>query len=62
MASLSELLDMPLTVGDVNIRTQLLLRAVAENIFMGGFEPEEMDLYTFYLTRVVERNQKMLAR
>ncbi len=62
MASLSELLDMPLTVSDVNIRTQLLLRAVAENIFMGGFEPEEMDLYTFYLNRVVERNQKMLAR
>ena len=62
MASLSELLDMPLTVSDVNIRTQLLLREVAENIFMGGFEPEEMDLYTFYLSRVVERNQKMLAR
>lgn len=62
MASLSELLDMPLTVGDVNIRIQLLLRELAENVDMSGLNAEEMDLYTFYLTRVVQRNQKMLNR
>ena len=62
MASLSELLDMKLTVSDVVIRIQLLLRALAENVIMGGLEPEEMELYAFYLNRVVERNKKMLAR
>ncbi|WP_342513287.1 lipoate--protein ligase family protein [Sporosarcina sp. FSL K6-1522] len=62
MASLSELLDMKLTVSDVVIRIQLLLRALAENVLMGGLEPEEMELYAFYLERVVERNAKMLAR
>ncbi|GEN84282.1 octanoyl-[GcvH]:protein N-octanoyltransferase [Sporosarcina luteola] len=63
MASLSELLGMPLTVNDVNIRTQLLLRALSEeDIQMGGLTTEEMELYLFYLNRVVERNQKMLAR
>lgn len=62
MASLSELLGMPLNVSDVVIRTQLLLRELADNIDMGGLKPEEMELYTFYLNRVFERNQKMLAR
>jgi octanoyl-[GcvH]:protein N-octanoyltransferase len=61
MASLSELLEMPLTVSDVVIRTQLLLRELADNVDMGGLKPEEMELYTFYLNRVFERNQKMLA-
>ena len=62
MASLSELLDMPLTVSDVVIRIQLLLRELADQVEMGGLKPEEMELYTFYLNRVFERNQKMLAR
>ena len=62
MASLSELLDMPLTVSDVVIRIQLLLRELADHVEMGGLKPEEMELYTFYLNRVFERNQKMLAR
>jgi octanoyl-[GcvH]:protein N-octanoyltransferase len=62
MASLSELLVMPLTVGEVNIRIQMLLRQLAENIVMSGLDTEELDLYTFYLTRVLERNKKMLTR
>ncbi|MEK5067275.1 lipoate--protein ligase family protein [Sporosarcina sp. FSL K6-1508] len=62
MASLSELMELPLTVSDVVIRTQLLLRELADNVDMGGLKPDEMDLYTFYLNRVFERNQKMLAR
>lgn len=62
MASLSELLAMPLTVGEVNIRIQMLLRQLAENIVMSGLDTEELELYTFYLTRVLERNKKMLTR
>ncbi|WP_203248404.1 lipoate--protein ligase family protein [Sporosarcina beigongshangi] len=61
MASLAQLLELPLTVNDVVIRLQLLLRELAEEVEMGGFKPEEMELYTFYLNRVVERNQKMLV-
>lgn len=62
MASLTELLAIPLTVNDVVIRTQQLLRSLAGEVFMGGFKAEEMELYTFYLNRVVERNQKMLNK
>ncbi|MBE1555762.1 lipoate--protein ligase family protein [Sporosarcina limicola] len=62
MASLAELLEMPIIVSDVVIRAQLLLRSLADNIVMGGLNPEEMELYMFYLNRVVERNKKMLAR
>jgi len=61
MASLAELLEMPITVNDVVIRVQLLLRDFAKDIDMSGFQPEEMDLYGFYLKRVFERNKKMLA-
>lgn len=63
MASLSELLGMPLTVSDVCIRIQLLLKALSEEeVQVGGLSTDEMELYLFYLKRVVERNQKMLAR
>ncbi len=51
-----------LAVSDVVIRTQLLLRKLADHVDIGGLKPEEMELYTFYLNRVFERNQKMLAR
>ncbi|WP_342508374.1 lipoate--protein ligase family protein [Sporosarcina sp. FSL K6-2383] len=61
MASLAELLGIPLTVNDVVIRLQLLLRELAKEVEVGGFKPEEMELYTFYLNRVVERNKKMLV-
>ena len=60
MASLSELLQLKLTVSDVNIRVQTLLRSLAGNVATGGFHEDEMDMYTFYLNRVVERNKKML--
>ncbi|WP_041073057.1 lipoate--protein ligase family protein [Bacillus sp. OxB-1] len=61
MASLEELLGMPLTVGDVMIRVQTLLDGLADRITVGGFQADEMDLYNFYLNRVVERNKKMLV-
>lgn len=62
MASLAELLDMPLTVNDVVIRTQRLLSSLSNNLQVGGFQSDEMELYTFYLNRVNERNKKMLAK
>ena len=60
MASLSELLGTQLTVSDVVIRVQLLLQSLANNVVVGGFQEDEMDLYSFYLHRVFERNKKML--
>ena len=61
MASLSEILDMQLTVNEVVIRLQLLLRSLTEDVRHGGLTDEEMDLYGFYLQRVFDRNQKMLS-
>lgn len=60
MASLEELLGMPLTVSDVVIRVQSLLQLLGEGMQVGGFNEEELELYTFYLERVFKRNQKML--
>jgi octanoyl-[GcvH]:protein N-octanoyltransferase len=60
MASLSELLEMPLTVSEVVIRIQILLQSLGDKVLMGGLKPEEIELYSFYLNRVFERNKKML--
>lgn len=60
MASLEELLGIPLTVSDVVIRVQRLLQVLADQVTMGGFYADEMELYAFYLNRVLERNKKML--
>lgn len=61
MASLEELLGIPLTIGDVMIRLQTVLNGLADRVIFSGFQAEEMELYTFYLNRVVERNRKMLV-
>ncbi|PIC76279.1 octanoyltransferase [Sporosarcina sp. P19] len=61
MASLSEILDTHLTVNEVVIRLQVLLRSLTEDVRHGGLTDEEMELYGFYLKRVFERNQKMLS-
>ena len=60
MASLEELLGIQLTVSDVVIRVQRLLQVLGERVNIGGFYEDEMDMYAFYLNRVVERNKKML--
>ena len=60
MASLSELLEIELTVSDIVIRIQLLLQSLANDVLVGGIQADEMDLYSFYLHRVFERNKKML--
>ncbi|WP_240315647.1 lipoate--protein ligase family protein [Sporosarcina sp. PTS2304] len=61
MASLSEVLGTPLTVNEVIIRLQLLLRSLTDDVRQDGLTDEELELYGFYLRRVVERNQKMLS-
>lgn len=61
MASLEELLGISLTVSDVVIRIQTLLKNLSNNVKLQSFQNEEMELYTFYLNRVLERNKKMLS-
>ncbi|ARD48736.1 octanoyltransferase [Sporosarcina sp. P37] len=61
MASLSEITGTPMTVSEVVIRLQLLLRSLTDDVQHGGLTDEEMDLYGFYLQRVFDRNQKMLS-
>lgn len=56
MASLSELLGKPLTVQEVVLDLYGLLGMPAPQ----PLAPDEMELYGFYLDRVVERNRKML--
>ncbi|WP_342528009.1 lipoate--protein ligase family protein [Chryseomicrobium sp. FSL W7-1435] len=62
MASLVELTGLPLTVQDLVIRCYQVIQEVADNVRIQSLAQEEMELYTSYLTRVVERNQKMLTK
>jgi octanoyl-[GcvH]:protein N-octanoyltransferase len=62
MASLNELLDASFTVEDIVIRIQQLLRHLSTNIVTQPVTQEEMELYQFYLQRVVDRNKKMLEK
>lgn len=62
MASLAELTDLPLTVQDLVVRSYQVLQAIAGDVRLQSLAPDELDLYHAYLTRVVERNHKMLAK
>lgn len=62
MASLSELLGIDLTVQDTVIRLQKVLQVIAEHVEMMPLQSEEMELYTYYLKRIFERNEKMLVK
>lgn len=62
MASLSELLNKPITVVDTVFRLQTTLQSLAEDIKLLPLEDKETELYSFYLKRVFERNKKMLAK
>jgi octanoyl-[GcvH]:protein N-octanoyltransferase len=62
MASLNELLDASFTVEDIVIRTQQILQHLSTNVVSQSATQEEMELYMFYLQRVVERNKKMLDK
>ena len=63
MASLSELLGLELTVQQVVLRLQQVLEELAtEEVQMLPLQESEMELYTFYLKRVFNRNAKMLEK
>ncbi|MDM5332299.1 lipoate--protein ligase family protein [Ureibacillus composti] len=62
MASLSELLNEKITVQETVLNLQTLLQNLSSNFHPIQLNDEETELYTFYLKRVLERNEKMLAR
>ena len=62
MASVSEIIGEHVTVQDTVIHVQRLMNHIMHNVHMQSLQPSETDLYMYYLTRVVERNQKMLAK
>ena len=62
MASLVELTGHPFTVHDLVVRSYQVIQALAGDVRIQSLAQEEMELYTSYLTRVVERNQKMLTK
>ncbi|MGX9133090.1 lipoate--protein ligase family protein [Rummeliibacillus sp. JY-2-4R] len=62
MASLSELLDEPLSVQQTVIALQQLLSSFCDEFKIGTLQEDEMELYTFYLKRVLDRNQSMLSK
>ena len=61
MASLSELMDTTLTVENVVIRLQQVLHVFSAEVRAEPLHDEELALYAFYLQRIFERNEKMLA-
>ncbi|WP_057760081.1 lipoate--protein ligase family protein [Cytobacillus praedii] len=61
MASLSELLNTPLTVQDVMFRLLTSLKNRCNHLFSGGLTEEERKLYEAYYDRVVQRNEKVLG-
>lgn len=62
MASLEELLGISLTVSDVVIRAQNMLQRLVDEVVLESFTTNEIELYSFYLQRVLDRNQKMLTK
>ncbi|KGR75924.1 lipoate--protein ligase family protein [Ureibacillus sinduriensis] len=62
MASLSELLNIPLTVQETVFRLQAVLNRISDRNTVQLFNETELELYTFYLNRVLERNEKMLNK
>ncbi|RFU67976.1 lipoate--protein ligase family protein [Bacillus sp. V59.32b] len=61
MASLSELLNTPLTIQDVMLRFLQALKIRSGTIHASGLTPQELPLYEMYLARVAERNEKAFA-
>ncbi|SES02488.1 lipoate--protein ligase family protein [Psychrobacillus sp. OK032] len=62
MASLNELLNASFTVQDIVIRVQQVLQQLSTKIASQSVTQDEMELYQFYMQRVVDRNKKMLEK
>lgn len=62
MSSLCELLDASLTVQQTVIDLQQVLRSLCDELKMSALQAEEMELYSYYLKRVFDRNQSMLLK
>ncbi|MFJ7825596.1 biotin/lipoate A/B protein ligase family protein [Psychrobacillus sp. NPDC096623] len=60
MASMNELIGTSFRVEDIVIRIQQLLQQLSDTVINQSVTPDEMDLYLFYMQRVVDRNKKML--
>jgi octanoyl-[GcvH]:protein N-octanoyltransferase len=59
MASLSELLETPLTISDVMLRLLNQLKNNSGRLYSGGLNELELDLLPGYYRRIVERNEKL---
>lgn len=62
MASLSELLNRSITVQETVFQVQQLLASLSGNVLFQPLVEEELDLYSFYLKRVLERNDKLIGK
>ncbi|HWJ77061.1 MAG TPA: lipoate--protein ligase family protein [Niallia sp.] len=60
MASLSELLEVPITVDQVMSKLLFALKEHAGYLYAGTLQEEELPLFESYYNRVVERNNKIL--
>lgn len=59
MATLSELLGTPLTIGDVMLRLLQQLKAHSDFLFTGQLNEYELGLFPGYYQRVIDRNEKI---
>jgi octanoyl-[GcvH]:protein N-octanoyltransferase len=59
MASLSELLETPLTISDVMLRLLNQLKNNSSRLYSGGLNELELDLLPGYYQRICERNEKL---
>lgn len=61
MASLTELLQRDLTIQDVMLRLLKSLKNKSIHLYMGELIEDEASLFAGYYSRVVERNEKVMA-
>lgn len=59
MASLSELLGMPLSIADVMLRLLRQLKANGDVLAAGQLNEYELELFPGYVQRVIDRNEKI---
>ncbi|MED1202872.1 biotin/lipoate A/B protein ligase family protein [Heyndrickxia acidicola] len=60
MASLSELLDTPLTIGDVMLRFLKVLKSISGRIYSNPLTEEELEWYEIHYQRMVNRNERFI--